>query len=299
MKNIFSTLAEQIKTELLSLNVAEEEAAAECELIMRKVTGLSQAQRLIAIQSESRFDWQSEVDLILTQRRLRMPIQYCLGSTKFMGLELEVEPGVLIPRVDTETLVQVILSLLATRCEGAEVKEWVLAEIGVGAGPIAIALLKNLINAKMWACDISAKAIELSCRNSQMHGVSDRLELVLANWQEKLPYQLDVVVANPPYISRSEKVNLAPEIALYEPDEALFTDDNDGLSFYRSFAALLPKHLVPGKSLVAFEIGDDQGSAVRALFRAASWHEIKIHQDVNGLERVLSAVAPDATSMFA
>jgi release factor glutamine methyltransferase len=299
LKNIFSTFADQLKRDLLALSIDEQEAEAESDLILLHITGLTRAQRLIAVQSEVPSLWQNEIARILSQRRLRVPIQYCLGSTKFMGLEFFVEAGVLIPRGDTETLVKVVLDLLSERYKGAEPPPPLsIAEIGVGAGPIAISLLKNLKNAKLWACDVSERAIDLTRRNAELHGVSDRLELVLADWKDQLPVGLDVIVANPPYIPRDEKVHLAAEIAWHEPDVALFTEDDDGLAFYKNFAALLPKHLLPGRSFAAFECGDKQGRLINSLFRAANWRQVKIYQDVNGIDRVLSAIAPNTTSKF-
>ncbi len=300
MKNIFSILADQLVHDLLDLPIDRQEAEAESELILSSVTGLSRSERVIATQSEVPIHWQSEIARILSQRRLRVPIQYCLGSVRFMGLDFRVEPGVLIPRVDTEQLVKVILDLLTDRYKGSSVpKELRIAEIGVGAGPISIALLKNFNNASCWACDVSAKAIALTRRNAELHGVSDRLELAVADWKDSLPYDLDIVLANPPYISRIDKVNLAPEIAWHEPDQALFTEDTDGLSFYRDFALLLPEHFSTEQSLVAFEIGDNQAELVKTLFAAAKWRQIKTYRDLNGMERVLSAVVPRPTSKFA
>jgi release factor glutamine methyltransferase len=292
LENIFSKFAEQLKCELLSLNIEDQEAEAESELILVHVTGLTRTQRLLSDQKVVPEHWQVEIDRILAQRRQRVPIQYCLGAASFMGLDLHVEPGVLIPRVDTEALVQVVVEVLGEHLGKEKLH---IAEIGVGAGPIAISLLKKLNNAYLWACDVSPRAIAVTQQNASHYGVSERIKLVLGDWRHKLPDNLDVIVANPPYIPRQQKANLAPEIAWHEPDNALFTDDQDGLSFYRDFAQFLPSHFKANSSFGAFEIGDNQSERIYDLFAVANWRQIKIHLDLNGMPRVLTALVPTLT----
>jgi release factor glutamine methyltransferase len=297
LKNIYSKLADQLKKQLLSFQIEQQEAEVESDLILFHVSGLNRAQRIVSDQQTVPESCMAEIERIMEQRSRRFPIQYCLGKTKFMGMDFEVESGVLIPRVDTETLVNVVLELLSQhQADSQRSRQLRIAEIGVGAGSIAISLLKKIANARVWACDVSEKAIALSRRNAESLGVSNRLELVLGDWRATLCDRFDIIVSNPPYISRACQMGLAPEIACYEPTEALFADDDDGLSFYKSFARLLGEHLVPGQSFLACEIGDGQAKFVGELFSLANWRQIKIHRDINGMERVFSAVAPSPSS---
>ena len=285
--NIFALSRRNLENQLIESGIEEEEARQEAILILEHVTGLSVTAQIVSDMTALEPSWQAEFERILKKRQARMPIQYILGKARFMGLDLDVKPGVLIPRPDTETLVKSVFDQAKGR--GAPGK---IAEIGVGAGPIAISLLRYFQTASLFACDISEEAVAISSLNASRYGVADRLELVTGDWRTTLPAELDLIVSNPPYLAFKEKQGLAKEIGDYEPRSALFDKDDDGLGFFRAFAVLLPKHLKQSEGWLAVEFGDRQSMAVASIFERCGWREVTIGQDVHGLARVLTALVP-------
>jgi release factor glutamine methyltransferase len=284
---------------LWEVGLEQSEAREEARLIIEHVSGMSYAEQLISDLTEFSPEWLGKIATILDDRRKHRPIQYCLGEAYFCGLKFIVEEGVLIPRTDTETLIQVVTDWAWQRNQPQHSLESLLnplsfAEIGVGSGVVAVTLLKKFPNAKCWGCDPSQKAIDLTYRNAQLHGVEDRLELDCADWTDMPPYDFDVIVSNPPYIPHSQQAQLAREIAAYEPEQALFVEAEDGLSFFRSFASELPKHFGYQGGLLALECGDTQSLAVLNLLRAEGFNNLKVHKDANNLPRVVSGEPPTA-----
>jgi release factor glutamine methyltransferase len=284
---------------LWELGVEQSEAREEARLIVEHVSGMSYAEQLISDLKGFPDGWFDKIATILDDRKRRRPIQYCLGEASFFGSRFAVEEGVLIPRTDTEMLVQVVQDSVVNRnafelvrnLEGL-LEPLMMAEIGLGTGAVLISLLKKFPNARGWGCDISEKAISLTEKNARAHGVEDRLELVGASWTDVLPTGFDVIVSNPPYIPQSKRADLAPEIALFEPVEALFVEDEDGLSYFRSFASGLPKHFAERGGFLALECGDNQSLAVLNLLRRHGFKNLKIHRDTNNLPRVVTGQAP-------
>ncbi len=279
------TAKQQLLSNLKQIGLTDGEALSEANWIINDITDLSQAEQLL---EENRLLSQVESERlaeIVEKRQQRMPLQYCLGYTHFMNTKLTVAPGVFIPRSDTETVVTHALELLK------DIESAVIAEIGVGSGAISISLLTELSHAQVTALDLSHEAIELSKLNAMQNGVIDRLTLTLGNWQDNLPTDLDAIVSNPPYIPRSKKGSLAPEVIDFEPELALFGDDPDGLSFYRSFVKIAPLHLKTNGQIV-LEFGDDQETALAQLFEESGWRQVQIHKDMNGLPRVITATNP-------
>jgi len=214
---------------------------------------------------------------LVSRRARREPLQYILGSQDFCGLDFEVAPGVLIPRHDTETLVQEA----AGRCPSAGR----VLDIGVGSGCIAVALAKALPGIEMTGCDPSSAALELAARNAGRHGVS--LALVAGSLFEPFPGRMfDLIVSNPPYIPSADLETLQPEVRDHEPRQAL-DGGADGLDFYRRIIPEAPYHLVSGGWLL-LEIGMGQAADVRGLFEAAGrFTEIFFARDAGGIERVI------------
>lgn len=215
------------------------------------------------------------------------PIAYLVGEREFFSLPLAVGRGVLIPRPETETLVECVLDhLRAAARAGAR-----LLDLGTGSGCIAVALLKQLPEALATATDVSAAALATTEANARRHGVADRLTPLEASGLT-LPAGtapeggFDVVVSNPPYIAESAMAGLAPTVRDHEPREAL-TDGADGLSFYRLLAEGAEAVLAEG-GVVAVEIGADQAPAVRAIFESTGWTLVSSRRDrVTGRERVM------------
>ncbi|MBX9687300.1 MAG: peptide chain release factor N(5)-glutamine methyltransferase [Candidatus Obscuribacterales bacterium] len=287
-------LSQFLLAELKAIGIEDSEARAEAELIVRKLSGLSLSQRLAYPEKELDPSVLQAAVNILERRKNREPIQYCLGETYFYGLRFLLKPGVLIPRADTELLVETVLSFCQSRRNSREKIE--IGEIGSGSGIISVSLLKGLDSAKLFACDISASAIEQTRINAEYHAVLSRLDLKLEDWLswiDSKQRQFDVLVSNPPYIPLSQRGALAPELSLWEPEQALFGGDQDGLAFYRSFAKHASCALKPG-ARAFLEIGYSQSEAVQSIFRMDSWRIAAVHADLNGIDRVLSLIPPNS-----
>lgn len=195
-------------------------------------------------------------DALCDRRAAREPLQYILGETEFMGLTFHVEPGVLIPRADTEILVEKALELMQP---GARV-----LDIGTGSGAIAVSLAKLGKNARVTAVDVSDKAFEIARKNAESNGAD--VEFVKSDCFSALQgRKYDMIVSNPPYISDEEMRGLMPEVK-QEPELAL-SGGGDGLDFYRRISQEAPEHLNAGGFLL-FEIGWLQKDAVSALVQA-------------------------------
>ena len=214
---------------------------------------------------------------MVTRRARREPLQYILGTQEFMGLEFETTPAALIPRHDTETLVEEALK----RGDGAKK----ILDIGVGSGCIAVALAIKLPGAELFGVEQSMAALELAQRNATKHGVVVTLK------QGSLfdPFngeRFDLVVSNPPYITAAEFAALQPEVRDYEPKEAL-EGGVDGLDFYRSIIPAAPDHLRPGGWLL-FEVGIGQTERVLGLFAGTGrFEDLFTAKDPAGIERVV------------
>ncbi len=194
---------------------------------------------------------------LVKRRGQREPLQYLIGSTEFWSLDFEVTPAVLIPRPDTEILVEEALS------HASDVGS--LLDVGTGSGAIVVSLAKEL---EAWRCqgiDISSEALEVARRNARLNQVEERVELCKGNLNRLPDRKYDLIISNPPYIARDEWETLMPEVRDHEPQLALIADDG-GLACYQSLVAQAAKHLHPGGWLLV-EIGYQQADAVQQLFR--------------------------------
>lgn len=215
---------------------------------------------------------------LLKRRELGEPLQYILGHQAFMGLDFLVEPGVLIPRSDTETLVEAIIE----RCGD---KKRIL-DIGAGSGAIHISLLHYLKEASAVAVDISSVALKISEKNAKRLGVLDRLRYIKSNVFENVSEKFDVIVSNPPYIPTQVIDGLQKEL-FHEPKIAL-DGGMDGYDFYRRIIIEAHQYLNEF-GLIAFEVGHDQSRMVKQLLEEAGFIEIEIIKDLSQIERVVLA----------
>ncbi|MFW7377879.1 MAG: peptide chain release factor N(5)-glutamine methyltransferase [Oligoflexus sp.] len=225
---------------------------------------------------------------LLKRRAAGEPIPYILKEREFYGLSFEVTPDVLIPRPETEHLVEIAERLLQ-EAAGGRTPQRVL-DIGTGSGCIAIALKKQLPAIQVEAWDICEKALDVAQSNSERHEVAIdfRKEDALNDmaWTVERPL-FDVICSNPPYISHDEKANLPNSVLSFEPHRALFAAD-DGLSFYRKLAQHAHLKLYPLGSVVC-EIGYQQGLVVSDIFKHHGWLDVSLHKDLAGLDRVITA----------
>jgi release factor glutamine methyltransferase len=224
------------------------------------------------------------------RREKREPVAYIIGRREFYGLDFAVSPAVLIPRPETEHLVEEALALagrLSLRMQrsdpGASIT---IADVGTGSGAIAVSLAAHLPRARICAVDASEDALTVARRNAERHGVEDRLRFVQSDLLENLPWPADILAANLPYVSDADWDTLAPEIRLYEPALALRAGA-DGLDAIRRMLDQSPAHLQPGGA-VCLEIGEGQAGQVREMSRAAfPGAAIRIVRDYAGLDRIV------------
>lgn len=217
----------------------------------------------------------SEYESVLKKRTERIPLQYITGEQEFMGHRFLVNSNVLIPRQDTEVLVEEALKRIRPGME--------VLDLCTGSGCIIISILKNVSKVTAVATDISKQALIVAKENAKLNGVSVRFET--SNLFDGIKGTFDVIVSNPPYIPTEEITRLMPEVRDFEPYDAL-DGKEDGLFFYRKIIWESMEYLNPGGYLM-FEIGYDQGEEVSELMERAGYSEIKVVKDLAGLDRVV------------
>ena len=222
-------------------------------------------------------------NLILEQLKKEIPIQYLLGSTHFYGLELEVNSNVLIPRPETEELVDWIIESQQLEIGDNKVR---ILDIGTGSGCIAISLAKNLPNAEVFALDVSDKALATAQKNAELNQVTIQFIHQSILETEDLGQQFDLIVSNPPYVRHLEKQEIKKNVLDNEPHLALFVEDNDALIFYRKIAQLAKKNLCPNGQLY-FEINQYLGQETLDLLQEMGFKDITLRKDIYGNDRMI------------
>jgi len=214
---------------------------------------------------------------LVKRRGQREPLQYLMGSTEFWSLKFKVTPDVLIPRGDTEILVEEALS------HAAETGD--LLDVGTGSGAIVISLATELSDWQLTGLDISPQALRVARENVENHQLVQQIKLVEGNLAELPQQQYDLIVSNPPYIASSEWDGLMPEVRCFEPELALLAE-NDGLICYQQLATQAPQRLNSGGWLLV-EIGCRQAEEVKDLFSAAGLTNLFVRDDYSGQPRVV------------
>ena len=257
-----------------------ENARLQAELLLAAVLGVNRLDLYLQFERPLH---RSEVDRYreyVRQRLRRVPVQYITGVAAFRHLELTVTPAVLIPRPETEVLVNVALELLP---EGGRV-----LDLCCGSGAVALSLAREAAAVEVIAADVSADALEVAKANGQRYGLAGRVEWHCGDLFAPLrgiePF--DLVAANPPYVRRSDLAQLAPEVRDYEPHLAL-DGGEDGLAYFRRIAEEATDFIRPGGHLL-LEVGDGQSAAVEDLLaRSAGLTQVQIRPDLNQIPRVV------------
>jgi release factor glutamine methyltransferase len=220
----------------------------------------------------------------IVRREKREPVAYILGRREFWSLELEVTPAVLIPRPDTETLVQVALA------EFKQAPPARVLDLGTGSGAILIALLKEWPQSTSIGVDKSAAALAVAARNALRHGVADRMDLRESDWSKGIVERFDLVISNPPYIGEDEFTHLDSDVRDHEPHEALLSGP-EGLDDIARIAKALPDLMTPHGRVIV-EIGYKQAIAASRIFTNSGLEIVKIAKDLAGHDRALVARLP-------
>jgi release factor glutamine methyltransferase len=231
------------------------------------------------ISEETLINFQESVE----RRAAGEPLQYITGVQDFFGREFRVTPDVLIPRPETELLVEAAIEV-----SGGRDASTLLCDVGAGSGCIAVTLLCEIPNARAVAVDKSPAALRIAALNSRNHSVADRAELLVSdcfNALDPRDYQFDLVVSNPPYVSASMLPGLQREVRDHEPLVAL-SPGADGLTIIRRLIKETPDFLKPNGHLL-MEIGFDQGEAVTELVKETSWQLLEIRPDLQGIPRIV------------
>jgi release factor glutamine methyltransferase len=225
------------------------------------------------------------IDALAARRMKREPVSRILGRKEFWSLMLDVTPDVLVPRPDTETLIEAALDYVVRG--GLRLEPLRILDIGTGTGALMLALLQELPNARGVATDVSVAALHVARGNAERLKLASRCSFVACNLADGVQGRFDLIVSNPPYIARGAIALLDPEVRDFDPRLAL-DGGADGLDAYRAIAASVPPLLAPGGRLIV-ELGVGQAPPVTALFEAAKFIVLSVRNDLGGIARALIA----------
>jgi release factor glutamine methyltransferase len=292
--------AERYIKETLSGIYEESEAQNIASLAMEHITSLSKAGRILKPGEPLSLQQQDQLKKDLERLLQHEPIQYIMNKAWFYGMELFVDKAVLIPRPETEELVEWVVNDIKASgkdvferrpVEADETTKLKILDVGSGSGCIALALKKVMPKAEVWGCDISEKALNVARRNGSALDIRvdfQGVDFLDAAQQKSLP-TVDVVVSNPPYIPFKDKEAMNPNVVAHEPYTALFVPDNDALIFYKALARFGKQRLYENGSIY-MEIHEDLGKNVVDLFKQEGYSHIELRKDMQGKERMVRIV---------
>jgi release factor glutamine methyltransferase len=285
-----STTLRTAANHLLEVAAAEDldEARLEAELLYGEATGLDRAHVIAAGRDTPPTEALTTFEQLLARRIAHEPLAYILGRREFYGLTFDVGPGCLVPRPETETLVEAALEAIRDHPRSRRLVR--IADIGTGSGAVAIAVARHAPSAKMFAIDASTAALPWAGKNLRKLGPLERVVLLTGDLLDPVGEPLDIVLANLPYVPTDEFNALPPEIRAHEPEVAVDGGD-DGLDLYRRFATQLRAHLVDDAYAVLVEVGAGQAPFAEdilldGLGRPAN-AEVRMHRDLRGIRRVV------------
>ncbi len=280
-------LLEEINSELRTANIPERKT--ESELFLAYLYRCTSAELYLRLNEPVTREKLVLCEEFVKERKRRLPLSYFLGEIEFMGLKFRIQPGVFIPRQETEILVEKTIKIAdALSCSGAYRLN--ILDLGSGSGNIAVSLAKFLPTAKIIATDISEDALRIVQENVQLHNLEKRITLLQGDLFEalatgcSLPAAYDIIVSNPPYIAEKDVADLEKELS-YEPGVALFAKDN-GLEYYQRIIPQAHRFLKP-KGYLLVEIGYGQRKRVEMLFSGGGFEKIEAIKDYSGIERVI------------
>jgi release factor glutamine methyltransferase len=284
IKDVFETYKQQ----LITIYDAQETEAITL-MVLTEILDSSKAIIKAFPENELTLTQQEEANNILIQLKTGKPLQYALGYAEFYGLKFLVNAATLIPRPETEELVQWALSSV----EAAEVN---ILDIGTGSGCIAISIKKNIPNAQVTAIDISPEALHIAKQNAVMNEVEiNFIEADILNkksdpdsYRDEIP-KSEIIISNPPYVTLEDKKRMHVNVIDFEPHTALFVPENDPLIFYKAIADFAVTNLVKG-GLLFFEINESLGKETVDLLESEGFIDVELRQDMSGKDRMVKGV---------
>jgi release factor glutamine methyltransferase len=270
---------ENIRKQLQGL-YSENEIRSFYFLIYEKITGLTRTELIINKNTIFSIEQRKKADSFIEKLKKHEPIQYILGETVFYDLPFLANPSVLIPRPETEELVEWIVN------EHISKNGLKILDIGTGSGCIAISLKFTLKSANVWAFDISESALETAGENAILNNVEVTFQQIDILKTDYSNLKWDIIVSNPPYISDNEKPEIQPNVLNYEPHLALFVNENDPMIFYKRIADYAQKYLNSGGKLF-FEIHRDAGEKCIDILEKSGFKNVELRKDLFGNNRMI------------
>jgi release factor glutamine methyltransferase len=266
------------------------DARRDVEVLARHVLGWDRATLLLRRDEPAPGTFESGLATLVSRRAVREPVAYITGTREFWGLDFEVTPAVLIPRPETELVVERALAALDSETS-ATLPAAVVVDVGTGSGCLAVALARERPALTVVATDVSGEALAIARRNAVRHGVATRVHLVRGDLLTAFAHRplADLIVSNPPYVP-DESPDVAADVRATEPPGALFSGP-DGLDHIERLVAAALAVVRPGGHLI-FELGSGQAKAVRALMVACGWLDVELWPDLQGIPRVAVARRP-------
>jgi release factor glutamine methyltransferase len=288
--NSSKTLFNQLVSEITSV-YEENEAKSIVYLLLEHYLNLSKTDILLDNSVSQSFDFQN----IIVQLKAHEPVQYIIGETEFYGRKFKVTPDTLIPRPETEELVQLTINnyQLAVKSDSkvpTRNAEATILDIGTGSGCIAISLACELPNSQVYAYDISENALKVAKENAKLNNANVIFEQMdILNFPPSSSLPFSIIVSNPPYVMNAEKLEMEQNVLAYEPHLALFVQDSNPLIFYKAIAEFASKNLID-KGLCVVEINQAFGLETAELFWNQGFSYVEVVKDIFGKDRIVKAV---------
>ncbi|RWY54219.1 peptide chain release factor N(5)-glutamine methyltransferase [Mucilaginibacter gilvus] len=258
-------------------------------MVLSEITDLSRAKIKAFPEDDVPTDAREKLPAILTELKTCKPVQYILGSTEFYGLSFLVNPATLIPRPETEELVE--WALLSLKLNVESQKSFSILDIGTGSGCIAISLKKNLPDAAVTAVDISAEALQTAKQNAVINEVDVEfieVDVLKVSKSEIENRKFEIIISNPPYVTLHDKTLMHTNVTDFEPHSALFVPEDDPLLFYKAIADFAAEKLITG-GLLFFEINEAFGKETVELLADKGFTNIELRKDMSGRDRMVKA----------
>lgn len=269
--------AARLRLEAAGLPPAD--AALDAEVLARHVLGWDRATLLVRRRDPEPAGFLDRLDPLVERRAAREPVALIVGTREFWGLEFEVTRDVLIPRPETEIIVDEALAFARHRgCRH-------VVDVGTGSGCLAVSIAVQIPGAQVTAVDVSEAALGVARRNARRHDVDGRVRFQHADLLQGVPAPADLIVANPPYVAESDAPNMQEEVVRYEPHIALFGGAT-GLNVMERLFATASDHLAEGGRLIV-EFGFGQSARVTALAEAAGWQVVRVREDLQSIPRTI------------